>query len=751
MTTYKATPIVFFFALLAPALLSQQGQLTSWGYDAYGQVSDTPPGMTFVQVSSGVLHSLALSSDGSIFAWGADFDQQVSDAPQGTGFILVEAGGYHSHALRADGSIASWGYDGYGVVSSTPLSTDFVQIAGGVYHSLALKSDGSIVSWGRDDYSQVSSTPIGNDFVMIGGGGFHSLAMKSDGSIVSWGRDTQGQVSTTPSGAGFIQISGGVSHSLALMDNGRVISWGDDTNAQVTDTPGDSFVLISGGGWHSTALKSDGSIVSWGSDSDGQVSNGPTDSGFVLVSGGGHHSAAVSGEDSDLDGLINAEEDTNNNGLVDSGESDPFDQDTDDDGLGDGEEANIARADSRWLQGPSGNFYRAAVGDTWSNSSAAARSQGYELTSVQDSVEAQWLEATFGGTPDGFWIGLTDFSGTLEWSDGNPVTYTQWATGEPNTTFMAAFVGGSAEAEPGNWYADFAGLTSRLAVWEAPGPDAPMTALDPLNWDTDGDGLGDGQEDGVDSIFWDGHGIPGVSGTDPGVFVPDADPLTTTDPLDMDSDEDGLGDGVEDSDGDGAIGVGETAPGGADTDGDSLLDGLELGLTTGTLDTDGNVFIPDADPASTTDPLAADTDLGGVPDGVEDQNRDGGVDSWETDPNLAADEALAFYVSNLSPGLQVHFEVYNATPLTGIFPAYSITGGGPTPTTLGIDVALSLPIVVLDPFLSDIDGRASIDSARVPASVPPGVPVWIQAIEVPISAILPPRASNPLLVPIGAN
>jgi hypothetical protein len=430
--------------------------------------------------------------------------------------------------------------------------------------------------------------------------------------------------------------------------------------------------------------------------------------------------------------------------------TDPLDQDSDDDGLNDGEEVNTSRPDTRWLQGPNGHYYRLAPAATWSQASASARAQGYELTSVQDEAEAIWLSDTFGDVGDGFWIGLTDFSGTFQWSDGSTSTYRRWATGEPNTSFVAAWVGGPSSVEPGYWYADFGGQTLRLAVWESPGPAAPTTALDPLAFDTDGDGLGDGQEDGLDAIVWDGGGIPGVTGTDPLVFVPDADPLTTTDPLDFDSDEDGIEDGAEDLDGDGARSPGETDAALADSDGDGLPDGLELGLTAGSLDTNGAVFIPDADPLSTTDPLAADTDLGGVPDGIEDHNRDGAVNTWETDPNDGGDEALAFYVSNLHPGQKVHFEVYGALPRTTIVPAYSVRGPGPTALGIGITVDLTPPITALPPLLSGSDGRASWDGPPVPATVPIGTSVWFQLVEVPLGAA-GLRVSNPILLPIGSN
>jgi hypothetical protein len=44
------------------------------------------------------------------------------------------------------------------------------------------------------------------------------------------------------------------------------------------------------------------------------------------------------------------------------------------------------------------------------------------------------------------------------------------------------------------------------------------------------------------------------------------------------------------------------------------------------------VFIPDADPTTTTDSLNKDTDGGSVPDGEEDTNHNGRVDSGERDP-----------------------------------------------------------------------------------------------------------------------
>ena len=118
--------------------------------------------------------------------------------------------------------------------------------------------------------------------------------------------------------------------------------------------------------------------------------------------------------------------------------------------------------------------------------------------------------------------------------------------------------------------------------------------------------------------------------------------LWGTDPLDDDSDDDGLADALDfdidpltDSDGDGV-----TDPLDADSDDDGLLDGVEAGVTELPYGTDPGVHgaAVDADPATTTSPWVADTDAGGLSDGAEDWNGDGDKGVWETDPNDPSDD-----------------------------------------------------------------------------------------------------------------
>jgi outer membrane protein OmpA-like peptidoglycan-associated protein len=145
--------------------------------------------------------------------------------------------------------------------------------------------------------------------------------------------------------------------------------------------------------------------------------------------------------------------------------------------------------------------------------------------------------------------------------------------------------------------------------------------------DTDGDGIPDGIEDANKN-----------GQVDPG----------ETDPTKADSDGDGILDGLEDANQNGKVDPGETDPTKTDSDGDGLPDGLEdknkngkcdPGETCGAKkDSDGD-GIDDGkedknkngklDPGE-SDPTKADTDGDGIPDGIEDANHDGSPDANET-------------------------------------------------------------------------------------------------------------------------
>lgn len=78
---------------------------------------------------------------------------------------------------------------------------------------------------------------------------------------------------------------------------------------------------------------------------------------------------------------------------------------------------------------------------TWTEAEAQAEAAGGYLVAINNAAEQEWLVETFGGT-DAFWIGLSDANseGEFEWASGEPVTYTNWAEGEPDNREKQNFV-----------------------------------------------------------------------------------------------------------------------------------------------------------------------------------------------------------------------------------------------------------------------------------------------------------------------
>ena len=282
--------------------------------------------------------------------------------------------------------------------------------------------------------------------------------------------------------------------------------------------------------------------------------------------------------------------------------------------------------------------------------------------------------------------------------------------------------------------------------YHANGSATGIVGLDPLMLDTDGDGVQDGTELGLTS-GWTGDPWNGIAGTEIAIFIVDADPSTTTDPLDDDSDDDGMLEGEEDNNFNGEVKGLETDPNLFDTDGDTIGDGLELGVVTPTgTGTDMNLFIPDADPSTTTNPLRGDTDQAGLWDNIEDWNVNGAIDTGESDPNDPADDTLMLRIDPIYEGGDATFHIYGGNSRTWLYLCYSLVGAGPSNAGAGLVLELSTPIGQLAPFQLNSRGEGSLGPLPVPATILIDDQVWFQGVEFDMWSTPNIKATN--MVPV---
>ncbi|MHA2089393.1 MAG: hypothetical protein ACW98K_00930 [Candidatus Kariarchaeaceae archaeon] len=308
----------------------------------------------------------------------------------------------------------------------------------------------------------------------------------------------------------------------------------------------------------------------------------------------------------------------------------------------------------------------------------------------------------------------------------------------------------------------------------------------PTNNDTDGDGLTDGEE--VKTYLTnpllrdtDRDGLPDLAeiatfSTNPHSYDSDLDqlsdkhelqmeyhnstlsPINMTDPLNPDSDADGLTDGYE-------VNFLSTHPLDNDTDEDGLLDGEEVtdfGTDPFLSDTDSDGLL-DSDEITLhfTDPLDADSDDDGILDGIEvnsfqpsdpfnaDENGDGVLDGWHRDydnDSLSDYEETMYFGTNpaeadtdddgLSDGLEKQYlESWGADPGGDLdrdgepnlldtdsdndgIPDVNEYGNGTNPTSIdtdgdGIGDYNETLFYLTDPLSMDTDGDGIYDDIEI--------------------------------------
>lgn len=287
MKHFRSWIAPLFLATLASA---QSSTVIAWGSNTQGECSvpPPPPGVDYVQVDCGMLHSVALRSDGNVVVWGLPTGGvlNVPPLPAGLVYTRVRAGlGYDPGgpifvpqlvaAIRSDGRAILWGEPSYGqlAVPRLPMGVSYVDVAIGMTHALGLRSDGEIATWGSDPYQygllDVPPLPAGTSYVDIAACDRRSLALRSDGAIVSWGEGWSAGVviPTPPAGVRHTSISLGPWFGFALRSDGAIDAWGPNwsTTNDVPPLPaGLRYVAIEANLDTATAIRSDGALIGWG-------------------------------------------------------------------------------------------------------------------------------------------------------------------------------------------------------------------------------------------------------------------------------------------------------------------------------------------------------------------------------------------------------------------------------------------------------------------------------------------------------
>jgi alpha-tubulin suppressor-like RCC1 family protein len=234
----------------------------------------------------------------------------------------VVAGDNHTVALKSDGTLWSWGDNSQGQLGDgtqidrlSPVAvsglTNVAAVAAGALHTLAVKRDGSVWSWGNNAAGELGDgtttrrlTPVQvsglTDVIAVAAGSSHSLALKTDGSVWSWGSNASRQLGNGLVGGsqlvpgqvldltGVSQIAARLLSSAALKTDGAstggVWTWGYNTSGRLGDggaalrtTAHPVFAEASAigvGETHMFAIEADGTVWSWGWNRYGELGDG---------------------------------------------------------------------------------------------------------------------------------------------------------------------------------------------------------------------------------------------------------------------------------------------------------------------------------------------------------------------------------------------------------------------------------------------------------------------------------------------
>jgi len=251
------------------------GVIKCWGMALEHQFDKqhvTPEG-TFIQISTGDLHSCAISIDETVQCWGA-----VKYAPPGE-FIQVSVGEFHSCGLRKDQTVVCWGKNIHG--EGHPPHGKFVQVSCARTYSCGLRPTGRAECWGMMEAAPGARPPADALFRQLSVGDDHGCGLTLAGGVRCWGSDRLGQARalapTDPApGDGvnqsfgpFKQISASRGNTCAICADERLKCWGQAVPMDPARHPaGAAYDQLSLGRHHVCAVTMDSELHCWGQIQD---------------------------------------------------------------------------------------------------------------------------------------------------------------------------------------------------------------------------------------------------------------------------------------------------------------------------------------------------------------------------------------------------------------------------------------------------------------------------------------------------
>ncbi|XLQ20013.1 MAG: tail fiber protein [Candidatus Moraniibacteriota bacterium] len=239
--------------------IDSSGNVSCWGYNAYGQVGDgtTTNATSPVQVLTGV---------NNIYGGNAAYASFC--------------------AAKIDGTVWCWGYNGYGQLGdgtttnrSNPIQINIANVSDmvidgsypGQGYKCAIKTDGTVWCWGYNGYgqlgvgdttqrnapTQVSGITTATSIKATGGIRGSTFVTLQDGTVRGWGYNNHGQLGDGTTTNQVSPVDSGLTNVSKIIPGGSAY---DTTNRYVHST--------------TCALHTDGTVSCFGYNAYGQVGNG---------------------------------------------------------------------------------------------------------------------------------------------------------------------------------------------------------------------------------------------------------------------------------------------------------------------------------------------------------------------------------------------------------------------------------------------------------------------------------------------